>query len=57
MGERQRERMAGWEEAGILELGEKAESQQMISGSQQEAALEWGMSGQTQWLESLGSVG
>jgi hypothetical protein len=68
--ERRRERMAGWEEAGILELGKKAESQQMISGSQQGAygeagnlqmqpkqILEWGMRGQTQWLESLGSLG
>jgi hypothetical protein len=62
--------MAGWEEEWILELGKKAESQQMVSGSQQEAAdeaeelqmqpkqiLVRGMRVQTQWLESLGSVG
>ncbi len=68
--ERRREWMAGWDEAGILELGKKAESRQMVSGSQQEAAdeakelqmrpkqiLVRGMRVQTQWLESLGSLG
>ncbi len=68
--ERRRDWRAGWEEEGILEHGKKAESRQMVPGSQQEAAgeegdllmqpkqiLVWGMKGQTEWLESLGSVG
>ncbi len=68
--ERRRDWMAGWEETGILELGKKAESRQMVLGSQQEAAgeaeelqmqpnqiLVWGIRGQTQWLESQGSLG